>query len=231
MTDHRLFQLAIVLALLGSLLSLSGTASARAKSVPSVSSCPYLPTTYAGGTDTVGQRYGIQGYIESFSVSVPSRNYYFSDQALHALGSPDGLEVGWYVGYGAQTGTYVTTPHVYVTANGPEEIDGPYIGNDTGFYSVYWQAPPYPTEIFSVSDSGTGIFSGGQAVPNGGPGTIVALGEVNDHSLAMEGYFHGLQHMWSNGVFYDWPGLTPCADSPYTVFSYGPAYVHDNGNL
>ena len=111
------------------------------------------------------------------------------------------------VGYGAQTGTYVTTPHVYVTANGPEEIDGPYIGNDTGFYSVYWQAPPYPTEIFSVSDSGTGIFSGGQAVPNGGPGTIVALGEVNDHSLAMEGYFHGLQHMWSNGVFSTGRGL------------------------
>src|SRR5215469_2381573 len=77
------------------------------------------PNYYALGTDTVGNRWGISGYITSYSISVPHQNYNFSDQALHAgTTSGQGLEVGWYVGWGNQTQSYVTDPHVYATANG-----------------------------------------------------------------------------------------------------------------
>jgi hypothetical protein len=81
-----------------------------------------------------------------------------------------------------------------------------------------------------VENNGNIIFSGGDNVGNEGPGAIVAMGEVNDTSLPMEGDFHGLQHMWSNSTWYDWSGLTPCEDSPYSVFSYGATYLKDDGN-
>ncbi len=121
---------------------------------------------------------------------------------------------------------------MYATANGPSEVDGPKIGAETNFYTTNWDVPNlYNYESYEVDHSGSNIFSGSIYVGNQGPGTIVALGEVNDSSLQMEGYFHGLQHMWSAGGWYDWPGLTPCQDSPYTVYQYGSTYVHDKGNL
>jgi hypothetical protein len=193
---------------------LAGTASA--------SSCPYGPNLYAGGTDGAGTKYGAQGVITAHSESVPSKSMYFTDEAVHAIGTPSGLEVGWYVGYGTQTGTYVTTPHAYATLNGPSEVDGPSVPTTSSYwYTAWWSGY---TEHYRVDKSvnGTVYWNGTIRGTTIGPGTIVAMGEVNSTVLPMgPSTLSSLQHLNSNGTWASWSGTTTCADSPYKVSGSG----------
>jgi hypothetical protein len=194
-----------------------GTAARAAVVAPQVSaSCDLQPNTYVAGTDKVGDRWGAAGYIRSYPVTVPAEDENFSDQALHVgLTEGKGLEVGWYVGFGAQTGTYVTDPHVYATADGPREVDGPYIGDVRDFYYVQYLGNG---EEFYAAENSTSSFFSGEISTDGynGPGPVTAVGEVDQSGLHMEGYFSDLEHMWSSGSFYNWTGISACADSGYS---------------
>lgn len=193
------------------------------------SSCPYTPNYYAGGTDGAGSRWGVQGLISARSESVPSQNGNFTDEAVHAIGSPNGLEVGWYVGYGNQTGAYVTSPHLYATLNGPSEVDGPSVSTSSDdWYSTWWSGS---TDHYRVETgiNGSTVWSGTISAGTSGPGTIVALGATNSTSLPMgPSTLSSLQHLYSNGVWYNWSSMTTCADSPYSVSSSGPTSVSNS---
>ncbi len=219
----RILVIATVVAATGLGLAVNAALPAGATDVPG---CPYAPNIYAGGTDTVGQRWGGSGHITSYDIPAPTQNFYFSDQAIHGIASGNGLEVGWYVGWGAQTKTYVTKPHAYATANGPDEVDGPNIGASDNVYSTEWIGGGI--EEYSVTHQGSYLFAGSITIGDNGPGTIVALGEVNASGLAMAGYFNGLHHYGQEGVSYDWPGLAPCNDSGYVVYNYGTRWLHDD---
>jgi hypothetical protein len=193
------------------------TATQLAGMTPAFASCPYQPNHYAGGTDGVGSRWGVQGYISAHSESVPKTNANFTDEAVHAIGSSNGLEVGWYVGYGNQTGTYVTYPHVYATLNGPAEKDGPEIPTNSDYYYVTWWSGSTDHYHVVTTIGGSYVFSG--TISTGGetgPGTIVAVGETDNTALPLgPSTLRSLQHLYSNGTWYDWSSTTVCADSPY----------------
>jgi hypothetical protein len=194
--------------------------------VASAASCIYTPNHYAGATKAGSDQYGSQGLISAHSESVPPTNGNFTDEAVHAIDGTTGLEVGWYVGYGAQTGTYVTTPHAYATLNGPSEQDGPAISSGSDYwYTTWWSGT---TENYRVDNAlfGSVIWHGTIAASNAGPGTIVALGETDFTTLPMgPSTFTDLQQLQGNGTWIDWVALTTCSDSPYTVSSSGPTTV------
>jgi hypothetical protein len=61
------------------------------------------------------------------------------------------------------------------------------IGATTDFYATNW---PNNSEFYLVENNGNTVFNGSIDVGDDGPGTIVAVGEVNHSGLPMEGYFH-----------------------------------------
>lgn len=199
--------------------------------------CPYNPNYYAGGTgQTNGTQWGGRAYISTATnLTFTQTNYHFSDQAVHAIDGATGLEVGWYVGWGAETGTYVTAPHAYATLNGPHEIDGPNVGSSDYMYSTYWNDAS-TKQIWKVKtvEGGSIVWSGSQNTSDTGPGTIVTMGEVNASSLPMFGVFDGVPNtleyynIFDNWI--DWTGVSLCADTGFTV-SGNRDSITDSGNL
>lgn len=215
---------------IGSVLSLviSALATLGASTIAWAGSNCGSPNYYALGTDTVGQRWGAEGHESSYNVSIKHTNYAFSDQALHGGGGyGTGLEVGWYVGWGNQTQSYVTYPHVYATANGPREVDGPYIGQQDDYYHTWWDGSG--DEYYYVSHNGTTFFYGLISTAGyNGPGYISAVGEVNINGDAMKGNFYGLEHMWSSYTWYNWTGIHACADPGYSVYNVTNTSMKDD---
>ena len=110
-------------------------------STPTCHSLGWGPNYYALVQGALPNEWGTGGFEETYSLSVPMQNQWFSDEAVHTGNVPgqDGLEVGWYVGFGNQTRTYVTAPHAYATLNGPNEIDGPSVGSNSDYeYFTWW---------------------------------------------------------------------------------------------
>jgi hypothetical protein len=190
-------------------------AGAATATQPPVPTCSGTPNIYVNGIDNVGDRWGVAGYIRSYPVTVPDTNGNFSAQALHAsFITGKGLEVGWGVGWQNQTQSYVTQPHVYATANGPREVDGPDIGDVKDFYYAQWLGNG--EEYYNVQSGSSVIFSGTISTDGAnGPGQVYTAGEVPFSGLQMKGYFSSLEHMWSNGSWYNWTGMTGCADPGY----------------
>lgn len=207
-------------------VALAPAAAAKTARTLALPGCPWGPNLYAGGIDTVGNRWGAQGYIVSYPIAVPKNSYNFSDQALWVTTSANGLEVGWYVGYGNQTGTYVTYPHAYTTADGPNEIDGPYLGATTvtGYYRTYWTSAGNEQAVVTW---GTNSWATLDTVGNLGPGQLSNGGETDNSALPMKGDFSSMQHMWSNGTWYNWSGTAACQDSPYVVTAYTATSLSD----
>lgn len=213
----------------------AGVAAAglAAPSTAAAASCPYSPNFYAGGTmtNTNGSHYGARGYIWSTTLTVPHQNHDFTAQHFTAISTSAGIEVGWYIGWGNETGSYVTSPHAYATLNGPHEQDGPAVGNADDFYSTYWSGS---TQIWNVRKSagGTLIWGSSQAASDSGPGTIVALGEVNQSGLNMSGTFDGaapeLEFFSGTGAWDPWQGVSVCADSGYGAS--GSVFEISDGN-
>lgn len=196
------------------------------------------PNYYAGGLgQTNGDQWGGRAYIDTdTNLSFSHTNDNFSDQAIHAVDGNGGLEIGWYVGWGSETGTYVTAPHAYATLNGPQEIDGPNVGASDYLYTTHWN-DARTQQIWSVKtfDGGTFVWSGSQATSTyTGPGEIVALGEVDASSLPMFGKFDGdpntLDYYNISDNWVDWTGVTLCASPGFTV-SGGRNTITDSGNL
>lgn len=129
-----------------------------------------------------------------------------------------GLEVGWFEGWGNQIQAYVTDAHAYATADGPREVDGPQITDTNSFYIAWWQGGG--EEHYGVRDSGDVVIFEGTISTDGnnGPGTSEAVGEVAQSGTVMDGYFSNLKHQYlQGGSWFDWPGMTTCADSGYTA--------------
>lgn len=199
-------------------------------------SCPYSPNLYAGGTDSNSNAvWGVHGYISipSSSPSVPSKNEYFTDEAVHVVAntpstSAKGLEVGWYVGYGAQTGTYVTSPHLYCTYNGPNETDGPAASLSSDYwYSAYVDSSN--NAQFRVNDGSLNLWSvSDYSYPGSPDGFAVALGETDNSTLPMgPSTLSGLQD-YPGGSWGNWPDLSACADSPYSAVKNSNDSVSDS---
>jgi hypothetical protein len=180
-------------------------------------SCPYGPNIYAGGIDGQGSQYGIEGSIRSFQITAPTSGMNFTDEAIHAYpSSVKGLEVGWYEGWGPQTGTYVTSPHAYATLNGPGEVDGPLVGAALDFYTTWWSGDNQEWYVQS-SPGGSTIWNGSQVTNTSGPGPINGVGEVSAYGISMAGSYQGLEIYDSQGQWKSWSGTSLCADSPYNA--------------
>lgn len=213
-----------------------GAVLAVGSSAFAMSGCPYTPNYYAGGTDTgTNTYYGVQGYISAHSESVPESNYNFTDEAMHIIASSssssaDGLEIGWYVGWGSGNGTYVTSPHVYGTFNGPGEIDGPSVSTSSDdYYTAYTDSSKVAHFVLRSSKTGTDLWSNTESYPGTPGGTAVAMGETNSNTLPMgPSTLKGLNHLNGAGQWFLWPGLSPCADSPYSVTSYSNTSVSND---
>ncbi len=84
--------------------------------------------------------------------------------------SANGLEIGWYVGWENGNGTYVTSPHVYGTLNGPAEIDGPSVSTSSDYhYVTYTDSNNVAHFILRSSQTGTDLWFNTESYP-GTPG-------------------------------------------------------------
>jgi hypothetical protein len=189
---------------------------------PALASQCGSPNYYAYGHDNTSDRYGIEGNIQSYNhLNSGYTNENFTDQAGHVyLVSGQGLEVGWFEGWGNQIQAYVNDAHTYSTANGPREVDGPEVDNANDYYRAYWGAAG--NERYNVENSsGDSIFEGNIGTDGyTGPGDSYAVGEVAQNGTAMEGVFENLEHQFgTGGPWYDWAGMTTCADPGYTATS------------
>lgn len=211
-----------VMLLLGCVAAVAACALALAP-VASAASCGLVPNYYAGAYKNSFDQYGARGYIKSVNLSVPQENLNFSDQSFHGVEGTAGIEVGWYIGWGAETQTYVISPHAYATLNGDSEQDGPAVGQTTAWYSTNWNGS---TQVWSVhaTHGGTPIWpSGGgslsQPAENSGPGKIWGWGEVNHPTLPMSGEFSGDSgplELYDGSAWHNWPSITLCADSGFS---------------
>jgi hypothetical protein len=194
--------------------------------VAGAAACTYTPNYYALGIKSGSNQYGAEGLISAHTESIPAVNNNFTDENVHAVEGSTGLEVGWYVGYGNQTGTYVTTPHAYATLNGPSEQDGPAISSGSDYwYTAWWSGDQ---ENFRVDNgvNGSVIWNNTISASNSGPGTILAMGETSATSLPMgPSTLSALQQLQANGTWISWAAMTTCSDSPYTVSSSGATSV------
>lgn len=196
--------------------------------VPVSANCGGGSNYYAEETDTNTNGgaglYGIHGYITvpSSGPNVPQNTNWFSDESIHisaySKGSTgeDGLEVGWFVGTGAN-GVWYNVPTLYATYNGAGEVDGPSVARNTDYwYSTavdkttndpYWKVYSGSTQIWALTGS---AYVGN---PNGWPR---AMGETNVDTIPMgPATISGLQDY--AGSWANWPGMTPCEDATYVV--------------
>lgn len=191
------------------------------------------PNVYAYGADNTGNRYGISGNIDSYNdLNNSYNNENFTDDAEHQyLVSGKGLEVGWFEGWGNQIQAYVTDAHAYATANGPREVDGPEINNANDFYIAYWSGNG--NEHYGVRNNGNVIFEGTISTDGyNGPGNSYAIGEVAQSGTVMQGYFTNLQHEYgfNSGNWFNWPGMSTCADHGYSATEITPNTFEDLTN-
>jgi hypothetical protein len=188
---------------------------------------------YAGVVANVGNQWGTGGYIQSYNITVPSKDGDFSDQAEHSGVYEDGLEVGWYVGLGEQTGAYVTSPHAYATQDGYAEVDGPSVGTNSDYLYRTWWAGDTQGWIVANTSTGTYIWEDSQGTTYAGPADVLATGETSNQSLSMEGAYTSLQDysctLEGGCSWPDWTALT-CwgADSPYAVGGISVDAFEDN---
>jgi hypothetical protein len=191
--------------------------------------------TSAGATATGAQEYGARGYITSSNVSVPNGQYNDSFQHFTAVSSDtnaDGIEVGWFVGWDEETGTFDISPHAYVTLNGPHQLDGPAVGQTTDWYSTYWSGANQEW-VIRQNQGGTLIWSGSQsALGYSGPGTLWGAGEIIGAASAMKGTFEGNSgplEFFDGSAWHYWPGISLCADPGYSSSGTVNQYV-DSGS-
>lgn len=125
-----------------------------------------------------------------------------------------------------------STDHAYASLTGPDEMDGPAIPNDSNlYYLTYWvagqqqavgqvrpshYASPYWTSYISTTEPEIG--------------TAYALGETPSTSLPMgPAQLTNLEHLYSNGTWYNWPSMITCVDPPYYISSHGANYLVNGG--
>lgn len=162
---------------------------------------------------------------------VPEINRNFTDEAVHIVAySPTswakGLELGWYVGWGQGTGTYVASPHVYGSFNGPTEVDGPGFGVDTQYHYTTW-TDSSDVGHFRVMSSPSSTFWSYTYDYSGTPGgNAIAAGETSSNTLPMgPSTLSALQQETGSGSWGTWPGMSACADPPYEVTFYDNSTV------
>lgn len=216
--ERRVVFLGLVSALA---VAVVGLASAPVASATSCGS----PNYYAGAIKNGSDQYGARGYIKSVNIQgVPNDGFSFSDQAFHAVpASGNGLEVGWYVGWGSDAQTFVISPHAYATLNGPHEVDGPAVGQTTDWYSTYWDGTTQQW-LVRQNQGGTLIWSGSQAASSTGPGTIFGVGEVNFLGGIMTGEFQGAKPAdstplgtYNGSTWQGWVSITLCNSPGYSA--------------
>ncbi len=200
-------------------------------------SCNAYPNYYAAGTDTgTNEYYGVQGYIQAHSESVPN-NGSTTDEHILVLAnsrssSAKGLELGWLVGSEPNTGQYVTTPHLYLTFNGPHEVNGPAISTSSDYYYAEW-TDSSDVAHFQVrtGPSGTVVWGNQYSYPGTPGGQALAMGEVTVTTATPMGpsTLSDLQHLNGAGQWFNWPGMTTCADSPYQVTGHGTNWLSNDG--
>jgi hypothetical protein len=156
-------------------------------------------------------------------VPVPVGRYNRSAQHLSAISADqlsDGIEVGWFVGWDPQTGSFDTYAHPYFTENGPHEIDGPLLGQATDWYSTNWNGDTQEW-VIRASHGGTAIWPPSSQATDlySGPGTLVGLGEVVGAATFMEGTFSGDSgplELFDGSAWHNWPSINLCADAGYS---------------
>ncbi len=197
--------------------------------------CPWGPNVYAGSIETDGSNFfGESGNIQTYSVPTWDSNYNFIDQAYH-VDAPNnqGLEVGWYQGWGKQVDLYVTDPHAYATLNGPSEQDGIDVGtNSNDSYATWWSGA---TDYYSVRNASGSQIWGGSIGTGGyqGGGQAIGVGEARFSGDAMAGSFTNEQILAVGGGQSDWKNWVNqsyCNDSPFITAPLSGTGFKDYGN-
>lgn len=116
---------------------------------------------------------------------------------------------------------------VYGTLNGPGEIDGPAVSTSSDYdYVAYTDSNNVAHFLLRTSHTGSTLWSITESYPGTPGGTAVAFGETDNNTLPMgPSTLSRLKHLNGAGQWFLWPGLSPCADSPYFVTAYSNTSV------
>ena len=194
--------------------------------------CPWVPNVYAGSIETDSSNfYGESGNIQTYSVPTWNAGENFIDQAYHVGDTQgQGLEVGWYQGFGNQTDLYVTDPHAYATLNGPSEVDGIDVGTNSDYSYVTWWSGP--TDYYSVRDSAGNQLWGSHMGTEGfqGGGEAAGIGEAAVSGDAMAGEFTNEHVLVVGSGWLNWGSQSYCNDSPFITAPLSGTGFKDYGN-
>jgi hypothetical protein len=204
---------------------------------PTCTSQGFTFNYYAAGYQLNMTLEGVQAVISTSLPVVKDVNDNFTDEAVHIYNltsGTEGLEIGWYVGWGTETQTYVTAPHAYATMNGPQAVDGPDVYGVGNTPTYYWYSTwnSGSTSHFRVDTSVNGsiLWQTTIAGTDPGPGGGAAVGETENTSTPMgPSDFTQIQQFNSNGIWDNWTSMQLCTDPPYAISQNSGNSVQNSG--